>query len=378
MFAPKPYPTMKPQTTRAPHQAGIPAAVMLLAFALFTTIAPLPAATPEEDPAAAARKALEAVTAMAQTATNTEAELRQTQREMERLRRELELRVAQNSEAITASLRVIETSLGQMHDRQKVHIGAVESSNRAILTVAGVFAAVGLVGLIFILVILSRALGRFSEIAVAAAPRPALLGNGTVQGAGMLGNGDAMQRGGSAEESSARFQGAIDQLQKRIMELEQSVQTAPPAPAASPARNGSKTILTAGNVTTNIEPLMPEDAPDPAADENSPSSRASVLVGKGQALLNLDSVEPAMQCFNEALALEPNNPEALVKRGMAFEKMQDWERALECYDSAIAADASLTVAYLYRGGVCNRLQRYREALESYEQALRTEKNSRAS
>jgi tetratricopeptide (TPR) repeat protein len=376
MVALKPYPIMKPQTKRAPHQKGVLAAAFLIALLPLITL-PLAAATPEEDPAVAARKALEAVTAIAQTTTNTEAELRQTQREMERLRRELEQRMAQNSEAITASMRVIETSLGQMNDRQKVHIGAVESSNRAILTVAGVFAAVGIIGLIFILVILSRALGRFSEIAVATAPRPQLLGAGQAQGSGMLGNGENLQRGSSAEESSARFQGAIDQLQKRIMELEQSVQTTP-ASSGHQGRNGNKTILTTSTVTANIEPLMPEDNVESAADENSPASRASVLVGKGQALLNLDSVEPAMQCFNEALALEPNNAEALVKRGMAFEKMQDWERALECYDNAIAADSSLTVAYLYRGGVCNRLQRYREALESYEQALRTEKSSRAS
>lgn len=376
MVALKPYPIMKPQTKRAPHQTGVLAVAFLIAL-ISLTAPTIHSATPEEDPAVAARKALEAVTAVAQTATNTEAELRQTQREMERLRRELEMRVAQNSEAITASMRVIETSLGQMNDRQKVHIGAVESSNRAILTVAGVFAAVGIIGLIFILVILSRALGRFSEIAVANAPRPQLIGAGQPQSGGMLGNGENLQRGSSAEESSARFQGAIDQLQKRIMELEQSVQTAPASPGHQ-GRNGSKNILTTSTVTANIEPLMPEDTVESAIDENSPAARASVLVGKGQALLNLDSVEPAMQCFNEALALEPNNAEALVKRGMAFEKMQDWERALECYDNAIAADPLLTVAYLYRGGVCNRLQRYREALESYEQALRTEKSSRAS
>lgn len=377
MVALKPYPTMKPQTKRAPQLARVRAAALIIVLVSVSALQ-LRTATAEEDPAIAARRALEAINAVTQTATNTEAELRQTQREMERLRRELELRVAQNSEAITASLRVIETSLGQMHDRQRVHIGAVESSNRAILTVAGVFAAVGIIGLIFILVILSRALGRFSEIAVAVAPRQQLLGAGQASNGSMLGNGEALQRGGSAEESSARFQGAIDQLQKRILELEQSVQTPSASSSALSGRNSGKTILTTSNVTANIEPLMPEDSPETLVDENSPASRASVLVGKGQALLNLDSVEPAMQCFNEALALDPNNAEALVKRGMAFEKMQDWDRALECYDNAIAADSSLTVAYLYRGGVCNRLQRYREALESYEQALRTEKSSRAS
>lgn len=356
---------MKSQTSRAILQTVVILVVMEAAF--IVALPKLSAA--EEDPAIAARKALEAVTIVAQTATNTEAELRQTQMAIEKLRRDIELRVAQNSEAITTSLRLIESSLGGMHNR---HMEAVQSSNRTVLTVAAAFAGVGILGLVVILVILARALGRFSEIAVAVGPRAQLLGNGQPSAGSLLGGGEGLQRGGSAEESSARFQGAIDQLQKRILELEHSVQTTP-AGAGTPARGVKGAAL-----TTNIEPLMPEDTQETAGDGPNASSRASVLLGKGQALLNLDSVEPAMQCFNEALAIEPNNAEALVKRGMAFEKMQDWERALECYDNAIAADATLTVAYLYRGGVCNRLQRYREALESYEQALRTEKSSRAS
>lgn len=258
--------------------------------------------------------------------------------------------------------------MSRMHER---HMEAVQSSNRAILTVAGIFAAVGLIGIIFILVILSRALGRFSEIAVANSARGQLLGPGT--GTALLGGGDgAAARLGSAEESSARFQSAIDQLQKRILELEHSAQVG--------AANGNHTapLIAKASDGGNIEPLAAEDQAGSMPESETPADRANVLLGKGQALLNLDATETAMECFNEALDINPNNADALVKRGMAFEKLQDWERALENYDRAIVADSSMTVAYLYRGGVCNRLQRYREALESYEQALRTEKSSRAS
>ena len=296
--------------------------------------------------------------------------MRKTQEAIEKLRTELDVRAAQNAEAVTASLRLIETSMSRMHER---NMEAVQSSNRAILTVAGVFAAVGLIGIIFILVILARALGRFSEIATATAARGQLLGAGA--SAGLLGGGDAVgQRQGSAEEASGRFQGAIDQLQKRILELEQSAQS------STNSNSRSRATLTKTVDGSNIEPLMPEDAPETAVEMeiDQAASRSTVLLGKGQALLNLDATETAMECFDEVLDLEPNNAEALVKRGMAFEKMQDWERALENYDRAIAADNSMTVAYLYRGGVCNRLQRYREALESYERALLTEKSSRAS
>ena len=358
----QPVPTMTTQTLFLIRWRGILAAAILAAVPLCSSAA-------EEDPASAARAALQAVSASTQISTNAEAELRKTQESIEKLRRELEARSAQNSEALTASLRLIETSMGRMHDR---HMEAVQSSNRAILTVAGVFAAVGIIGLIFILILLARALGRFSEIAMSAAPRAQLLGAG--QSGGLLGGGDGPgNRLGSAEEASGRFQGAIDQLQKRILELEQSAQ------ASATAGTRSRAALAKPADGSNIEPLMPEDTTSGAASEvEPPASRSTVLLGKGQALLNLDATETAMECFDEVLDLEPNNAEALVKRGMAFEKMQDWENALENYDRAITADSSMTVAYLYRGGVCNRLQRYREALESYERALLTEKSSRAS
>ena len=357
----QPFPTMTTQTLFLTRWRGILAAAILAA-------APLCLAAAEEDPASAARDALQAVSASTQISTNAEAELRKTQESIEKLRRELEARSAQNSEALTASLRLIETSMGRMHDR---HMEAVQSSNRAILTVAGVFAAVGIIGLIFILILLARALGRFSEIAISTAPR-GLLGAG--QGGGLLGGGDGPgSRQGSAEEASGRFQGANDQFQKRIHELEQSAQ------ASTMAGTRSRAALAKPADGLNIEPLMPEDTiPGATSEGEPPASRSTVLLGKGQALLNLDATETAMECFDEVLDLEPNNAEALVKRGMAFEKMQDWENALDNYDRAITADSSMTVAYLYRGGVCNRLQRYREALESYEQALLTEKSSRAS
>jgi tetratricopeptide (TPR) repeat protein len=310
--------------------------------------------------------------------TNGATESRITQATIEQLRREIEQSAVRNAEAITASLSVIEPTLRQMQERQ---MEAVQRSNRTILIVAGIFAAVGFLGLIFISLILVRALGRFSELAVMAAPRGHLLGQG--QSLGVLGPGDIPSSGSSAAElASQRFQGAIDQLQGRIRELEHSVQSATET-AFSPSRPtiaATPRPVPEAASALNIQPLLPgpQSPPGGQAENAAPASRATVLLGKGQALLNLDATEQALQCFDEVLAAEPNHAEALVKRGMALEKLQDWEQALESYDRAIAIDGSLTVAHLYRGGVCNRLQRHREALESYEKALRSEKKVRAS
>ena len=102
------------------------------------------------------------------------------------------------------------------------------------------------------------------------------------------------------------------------------------------------------------------------------AARITVLLGKGQSLLNLDQAEEAVACFDQVLALDANHPEALVKKGAALERLRKLDEAIACYDRAIAADGSLTVAYLYKGGLFNRMERFGEALECYEQALRTQ------
>ena len=118
-------------------------------------------------------------------------------------------------------------------------------------------------------------------------------------------------------------------------------------------------------------------AAEPAAEEGRPdAARITVLLGKGQSLLNLDQAEEALACFDEVLALDANHPEALVKKGAALERLRKLDEAVACYDRAIAADSSLTVAYLYKGGLFNRMERFSEALECYEQALRTQETRR--
>ena len=93
-------------------------------------------------------------------------------------------------------------------------------------------------------------------------------------------------------------------------------------------------------------------------------------------MLKLDKPEAALACFEEALALDPANTDALVKKGAALERLQRLVEAVDCYDRAIAADKSMTMAYLYKGGVFNRMERYTEALECYERALNTKDKGR--
>ena len=50
---------------------------------------------------------------------------------------------------------------------------------------------------------------------------------------------------------------------------------------------------------------------DLAAEE---TERVNVLLGKGQSMLNLDDAQAAVECFEQALRINPNNAEAWVRK----------------------------------------------------------------
>jgi tetratricopeptide (TPR) repeat protein len=175
------------------------------------------------------------------------------------------------------------------------------------------------------------------------------------------GYGGQMQALNPAEQSAAQFKGAIEQLQKRLREME----TAMDKPSAA-GESGSAEALPVGE----IELRLPE--------AKSRGARVALLLGKGQALLSLQQPENAIVCFDEVIAVDPTIADAFVRKGTALERLGRLDEAIENYDRAIALDHSLTMAYLCKGGVFNRLERYSEALQCYEQALRTKQEVAAS
>lgn len=172
-----------------------------------------------------------------------------------------------------------------------------------------------------------------------------------------FGNGPApLMPNAAVEQANARLSGAVDLLQKRILELEQSAR-APLAEKNPAATNGSHKNGGSQNGKS-------------AADDR--DKCVADLLAEGQSLFDAQQPDKALECFEVALGLEPAHAEALVKKGGALEKLGRTDEAIACYDRAIAADETLTIAHLHKGGLFNRLARYDEALQCYEQALRTQ------
>jgi len=271
-----------------------------------------------------------------------------TQMSIERAREEADAAAAHNAEIFTARLQAIEQSLANQRAQE---LETMRKSNRDMLVLAGTVAVVGLLVMLLTAIFQSRAIHRLAQIS-AALPEPRLFGSAA------FANPTPLVDAGVAEQSNSRLLGAMDRLERRLLQLEHATQPAP---------NGGDPGAEAGSIAALTSGATTPTAGTPEAE----SDRLGLLLGKGQSLLNLDQIEAALGCFDEILAADPNHTEALVKKGTALERLRKVDEAIACYDRAIAADSSLTIAYLYKGGLFNRQDRFSEALACYEQALKT-------
>lgn len=269
---------------------------------------------------------------------------------MEEARTEAVANAKKDSAAMGEKMSKLEDALAAQRTHESETINRM---NRLVVGVAAGFAGTGFVVMVLTAWFFMRTMNRVAEInadiqsQLLALPhsQPTLVGQGS-------GNSPGNQR----------LLGALEQLEKRIRDLEHT---------SSGPESGSGGPIITGSTTSSMEPSLGVEAEFvDVDDESSPS--VSALMAKGQTLLNLDDAEQALACFDAALQKEPHNADALMKKGTALERLRRMQDALAAYDAALKEDDTLTMAYLAKGGICNRLERYAEALECYERALRVQ------
>jgi tetratricopeptide (TPR) repeat protein len=97
-------------------------------------------------------------------------------------------------------------------------------------------------------------------------------------------------------------------------------------------------------------------------DSNQMRESADKLVADGQ-------YREAVEQFDNALAIAPDDVETIRKKADAFVKLGDAESALECYDQAIAVDPNSSQSFAEKANTLVALHRYPEALEYYKRGL---------
>jgi tetratricopeptide (TPR) repeat protein len=265
-------------------------------------------------------------------------QLRTTQRAIEQAREQSIADAKRSEEALTARLNLVEQTLSA---QRATEMASMQQSTRTVIMVACIITAAGLIAVVFAGFVQARAMIRLTEVSRqlhAALPAPAASGE------------RLLLTQSAAENANAHLLGAIERLQQRLADVEAA------GAITHTATNGHK---------------------PPAAAAAAMNPQVTTLLGKGQALLNLDKADEALEHFEQALQLEPKNIEAWIKKGTALERLQRIDEAIEAYDRAIAVDSSTATAYLFKAGVYNRQKKYAEALQCYEKALSAQQKSRA-
>ncbi len=222
-----------------------------------------------------------------------------------------------NSDALNARIQALEKAIA---DQRTADADAARKTQQTTLFLAGAFGLAGL-GIMLLMVYFQwRAFTQLAQI--------------SGQQHMAIANADAVHQlaapgRATVETANAQLLDVVGRLEQRINELEGGQKMLPEIVAAK--------------------------TPDPLAE--------------GQALLDQNAPQKALEFFDKFLATHPESTDGLVKRAATLEKLGRDEDALASYNRAIAADNSLVVAHLHKGGLLNKLRRYDEALNCYEQAL---------
>lgn len=64
----------------------------------------------------------------------------------------------------------------------------------------------------------------------------------------------------------------------------------------------------------------------------------SELIQKGIQLITDGNFEEALSYLDQAIAIQPNNPDVLNKRGIALRGLGRYDEALECFNKSLQID----------------------------------------
>lgn len=107
--------------------------------------------------------------------------------------------------------------------------------------------------------------------------------------------------------------------------------------------------------------------PDPAAQARLERSRAIFLEGVGH--FEAGRLEPARDCFEQALRLAPGRPSLLGNLGITLFHLRRWEEAMPLLRQALAADPANVEAWTCLGLACEAVGRWQEADDALGKAL---------
>lgn len=92
-------------------------------------------------------------------------------------------------------------------------------------------------------------------------------------------------------------------------------------------------------------------------------------VEQGQKLLRDGDYSNALEEFNTAIQIDPDEMAAYIQRAFTYSVLKDYESAISDYSHVLELNPKLISAYLSRGSALNKLKRFDEALQDFSKVI---------
>jgi tetratricopeptide (TPR) repeat protein len=167
------------------------------------------------------------------------------------------------------------------------------------------------------------------------------------------------------------FFNVVEGIRKAVEELRTRLE-------ASPESEQSQEITqTKASVQTPIQDSPPRQVQKTSEDHASTRGFATGLIDwfrqwswlvKADKLYGLKRYTEALEAYEQAIRLDPNNADAYCGKGAALDKLKRYTEALGVCEQAIRLDPNLAGAYDTKGTALEGLDRKKEAQQAYEKA----------
>jgi tetratricopeptide (TPR) repeat protein len=85
---------------------------------------------------------------------------------------------------------------------------------------------------------------------------------------------------------------------------------------------------------------------------------------------DLKKCNEAIECYDKALEIQPKNANAWNNKGLALYQLEKYNEAIECYNKAVKLDPNYADAWYNKGNVLSHLRMYNEAIECCDKAVK--------
>ena len=97
---------------------------------------------------------------------------------------------------------------------------------------------------------------------------------------------------------------------------------------------------------------------------------AQALGNKGQVFSDLRRYDEALPWFNRSLEIDPQNDAVWSNKGLALKRLERYAEAIRCYDRALAINRKANQAWVLKGSAFVSLGKYRKAIKCCNKALK--------